>query len=200
MTNELTQRQKKVLDYITRQVDGAGMPPTIREIGAQFSISIGTVQGYLRALEKKGVIKKAKERARGLMISARKSIGAKIRLPILGRVAAGNPLEAISDIEDYLSVDEHIAKQANFVLRVKGDSMMPEMREGDLVLVKTAKTADSGDVIIAYLEDDGEATVKRLRKRGAHAYLEPANPKYSPIMDKPFSVVGKVTSLIRTFA
>lgn len=199
MTDTLTDRQQNILDFISEQIQDAGYPPTIREIGKKFSISIGAVQGHIEALERKGVLKKAKDHARGLIIAARREVAGKIGLPILGRVVAGVPLEAISNVEDYLSVDESIAKQANFVLRVKGDSMFPEFREGDLVLVKNTEAANNGDVVIAYLEDEAEATVKRLRRKGKDIFLEAANPKYLPIRDRSFTVIGRVTSLIRTF-
>lgn len=194
---ELTPPQRRVLDFIEGQVRRSGIPPTVREIARRLSVSIGTVQGHLSTLERKGVIEKTPETARGLAVAARRDDRKKLRLPVLGRVPAGVPIEAISNVEDYLSVDEAIARRANFVLRVKGDSMLPDIREGDLVLVQTTPMADNGDVVIAYV-DDGEATVKRLRKAEREMYLEAANPAYPPIK-KRFTIVGKVTSLIRTF-
>jgi repressor LexA len=122
----------------------------------------------------------------------------KLRLPILGRVPAGQPLEAIADVEDYLAVDEAIAKSANFALRVKGDSMFPEINDGDVVLVQSTNVAQNGDVVVATV-DDNEATVKRLRRVGGDVYLQPANPAYPIIRGKDINVVGRVTSLIRTF-
>lgn len=198
MNNNLTPKQNKVYLFIARRIDSLGFPPTIREMAEHFSCNIGTIQAYLRALEKKGAIKKLKEQARGIMIVGKK-LKDQFRIPILGRVVAGVPLEAISDTEDYLSVDESIAKQANFALRVRGDSMAPEFHEGDLVLVKHTPQADNGDVVIALLEDEGAATVKRLRKKGKEMILEATNPRYAPIVGRPFTVIGKVTSLIRTF-
>ncbi len=197
MNKPLTKRQKNVLSYITKQIQQKGIPPTIREIGAHFSLSIGAIQDHLKNLEKKGVLKKTKERARALMVSVKKDINEKIRLPILGSVKAGIPIEAISNVEDYLSVDEAIAKQANFVLRVKGDSMEPELHENDMVLVKITETARNGDVVVAYTQDH-EATVKKFRSNGRQIYLEASNPEYPPIK-KDFSIAGKVTSLIRTY-
>jgi repressor LexA len=199
MKSALTPRQQRVYDFIAREIQSRGLPPTVREIARQFSLSVGAVQGYLRALEMKGSITRAKERARGLFLTVKAELAPKLRLPILGRVPAGVPLEAITDIEDYLSVDESIAKQANFALRVRGDSMTPAIYDGDLVLVKYTRQANNGDIVIAFLEDEGEATVKTLRKDGSDLFLEAINPRYRPIKDRPFEIVGKVTSLIRTF-
>jgi repressor LexA len=199
MTDELTKSQQRVFDVIADKIQKTGLPPTIREIAERLSVSIGAVQDHLDALEKKGVLKRVKDRARGLLIAGRRDVGQKVSLPILGRVPAGLPLEAISNVEDYLSIDESIAKQANFVLRIKGDSMSPEIHDGDLALVKTTQVAENGDIVVAMLQDDGEATVKTLRRKGRDIFLEAINPSYAPIQGRPFTIVGKVTSLIRTF-
>ncbi|MGQ0644033.1 MAG: transcriptional repressor LexA [Elusimicrobiota bacterium] len=191
-----TPAQAKIFDFVARQVRREGLPPTVREIAAAFKVSIGTVQDHLAALERKGLLNKAPEKARGLLIPLKSDAARQRRLPILGRVPAGNPIEAISDVADYLSVDEEIAKRANFALRVKGDSMHPRIEDGDMVLVRITPTAQDGDIVVAYFQEEGEATVKLFRRKGADPYLEPINPKYSPIT-KPFSILGTVTSLIR---
>lgn len=169
----------------------------MREIAGHFDIFPKAVQDHLAALEKKGVLHRAKDRARGLIMEAR-GVVQKLRIPILGRVPAGQPLEAIADVEDYLAVDEAIAKSANFALRVKGDSMFPEINDGDVVLVQSTNVAQNGDVVVATV-DDNEATVKRLRRVGGDVYLQPANSAYPIIRGKDITVVGRVTSLIRTF-
>lgn len=195
--DQLTERQKEVYGFIVQQIRKTGIPPTVREIAAHFKVFPKAIQDHLTALQKKGVLRRAKERARGLMVAARQTVNSKIQLPILGRVPAGLPLEAISEVEDYLAVDEAIAKRANFVLRVKGDSMSPHILDGDLVLVQSTAVANSGDIVVATM-DDGEATVKRLRHGGKDTFLEPINPAY-PILRGHITVIGKVTSLIRTF-
>ena len=195
---DLTPKQQRVLDFIAGRIQDRGIPPTIREIAKHFSVFPRAIQDHLAALKRKGVLQRTKEHTRGLIVAARKDVGDKIRLPILGRVPAGLPVEAISNVEDYISVDEAIAKRANFVLKVKGDSMSPEIREGDMVLVQSAQTAENGEIVVACV-DDGDATVKKLRKTGREVYLEAINPAYSPIRGKPITVVGKVTSLIRPY-
>ncbi|HMU74524.1 MAG TPA: transcriptional repressor LexA [Elusimicrobiota bacterium] len=195
--DNLTSRQQEIYNFIASEIQTAGLPPTVREIAGHFDIFPKAVQDHLAALEKKGVLRRAKDRARGLIMEARGAVQ-KLRLPILGRVPAGQPLEAIADVEDYLAVDEAIAKSANFALRVKGDSMFPEINDGDVVLVQSTNVAQNGDVVVATV-DDNEATVKRLRRVGGDVYLQPANPAYPIIRGKDITVVGRVTSLIRTF-
>lgn len=195
--DNLTSRQQEIYNFIASEIQTAGLPPTVREIAGHFDIFPKAVQDHLAALEKKGVLRRAKDRARGLIMEARGAVQ-KLRLPILGRVPAGQPLEAIADVEDYLAVDEAIAKSANFALRVKGDSMFPEINDGDVVLVQSTNVAQNGDVVVATV-DDNEATVKRLRRVGGDVYLQPANPAYPIIRGKDITVVGRVTSLLRTF-
>ncbi|MBK8871010.1 MAG: transcriptional repressor LexA [Elusimicrobia bacterium] len=193
----LTERQKEIYSFIVRQIHKSGIPPTVREIAGHFKVFPKAIQDHLAALEKKGVLRRAKDRARGLMVAARQSLENKVSLPILGRVPAGLPLEAISEVEDYLAVDEAMAKRANFVLRVKGDSMSPHILDGDMVLVQNTPVANNGDIVVATVDGD-EATVKRLRHGGRETFLEPINPAY-PILRGRIAVIGKVTSLIRTF-
>ncbi|MBI4396747.1 MAG: repressor LexA [Elusimicrobia bacterium] len=193
----LTHKQQRIYDFIEEQIERTGLPPTFREIALRFAISVRAVQDHVAALEKKGSVKRAKERARGILIAAHQNSGVKVRLPILGSVPAGRPVEAIAQAEDFLSINEDIAKRANFVLRVKGDSMFPKIEDGDLVLVRSAQTAEDGEIVVAYFQEDGEVTVKKLRKRSRRVYLEAINPAYPPIGEKPFSIVGTVTSLIR---
>jgi repressor LexA len=195
--DNLTSRQQEIYNFIASEIQTAGIPPTVREIAGHFDIFPKAVQDHLAALEKKGVLHRAKDRARGLIMEARGALQ-KIRIPILGRVPAGQPLEAIADVEDYLAVDEAIAKSANFALRVKGDSMFPEINDGDVVLVQSTSVAQNGEVVVATV-DDNEATVKRLRRAGGDVYLQPANPAYPIIRGKDITIVGRVTSLIRTF-
>ena len=108
------------------------------------------------------------------------------------------PVEAIAQSDDYFSMDESIAKRANFALRVKGDSMFPTLWEGDLILVQFAPTAENGEIVVASVDGD-DATVKKLRKTAREIYLEAVNPAYPPIRGRTIAVVGRVTSLIRPF-
>jgi repressor LexA len=196
--DQLTSRQKEIYTFIVNQIEKSGIPPTVREIAKHFKVFPKAVQDHIAALERKGVLRRAKDTARGLMLGARRLMEAQARLPILGRVSAGVPLEAIAEVEDYLAVDEAIAKRANFVLRVKGDSMSPELADGDMVLVQNTSVAEDRAIVVAAVDDE-EATVKRLRRVGREIFLEPINPAYPLIRGRRISVIGKVTSLIRTY-
>lgn len=196
--DQLTARQKEIYSFIVSQIEKSGIPPTVREIAKRFDVFPKAIQDHISALERKGVLRRAKDTARGLLLGARQLVESQVRLPILGRVSAGIPLEAIAEVEDYLAVDEAIAKRANFVLRVKGDSMSPELADGDMVLVQNTTVAEDRAIVVAAV-DDGEATVKRLRRVGREIFLEPINPAYPLIRGRKISVVGKVTSLIRTY-
>jgi len=186
----LTDRQKTLLDFIARRSRETGVPPSLREIAAHFSITAGGLQKQVRALLAKGALKRLKDRiARGLQVVEEAG------LPVLGRVPAGPPSEALEDAEGRLDLRE---LKADYLLRVKGESMAPELKPGDLVLVVQAPDAQDGDLVIAHV-DGAEATLKRLRRRGGKAWLEAANPAYPPGR-KPFRGGGKVVGLLRDYA
>jgi repressor LexA len=195
---DLTDRQRQVLDFVSGSIRKKGVPPTIREIGKHLSVFPRAVQDHLAALERKGLLKRIKDQARGLVMAGREAVEEGVRLPILGSVPAGMPAEAIPQTDDYFSVDESIAKKANFALRVKGDSMFPTLWDGDLVLVQFTPTAENGEIVVASVDGD-EATVKKLRKTEREAFLEPINPAYPAIRGEDIVIVGRVTSLIRPF-
>ncbi|MBI5243805.1 MAG: repressor LexA [Elusimicrobia bacterium] len=193
----LTRKQQQVLDFIAKAIEG-GCPPTLREIADHFGLGITTIQDHVIALESKGVLDRQKDKARSFRIVGRPEPGSHVRLPVVGHVRAGVPVEAIEDVEQYLLLDRSVAGGADFILRVQGDSMEPEMREGDLALVKQATMAESGEPVIVHVGND-EATVKCFRRRGREAWLEATNSRYSPIKGRPFKIVGKVIGLVRTY-
>lgn len=203
---ELTLLQKRVLDHIVRAT-GNGQPPTIREIGAAFGWrSTGTVRDHLRALVAKGALRWDHGRARGLVPTRP---GSRLHdpgtpdpgpgIPLLGRVAAGRPLFAEENREGIL--DLHAATGSGrpglFALRVQGDSMRDAgILDGDAVVVRKQESARPGEIVVALV--DGEATVKRLRREGRRAFLDPANPAYKPIpVEGETRVVGRVVGVWR---
>lgn len=194
----LTRRQSQALDFIARHIEDRGYPPSVREVASRLSVAIGTAQDHIAALEAKGVLRRDGDAARALQVVAARGAPAASHLPLLGRVPAGTPVEALENLENHVSVDRDLARGADYALRVKGDSMTPEVLEGDLVLVKQAAEASNGDLVIAFVREEGEATVKRLRRRGREAWLEPANPRHRPIKAS-FRVIGKVTGLLRGY-
>lgn len=194
---ELTKKQERVLEFIRSQIKKAGAPPTIREIGAKFGFnSTGTVRDYLNALEKKGCIKLGERKSRCIELIKSVTQG----IPILGRVAAGEPNLAVEDIEGYIDLEEfqpHLTSEV-FALRVKGESMIEAgINEGDLVIVRRQSTALSGEIVVALINSD-EATVKYIKKKDAKIYLEPANKNYPSIFEE-FTIIGKVIAVFRKY-
>ncbi len=191
-------KQREVLKFIYKAIKADHRPPTIREIAAHFGFSsTGTVRDYLRALINKGYIKVAANKSRAIELIRE----ALFSFPILGRVHAGLPNLAVEEIEGYLNLDSLVfSDESTFALRVKGDSMTGAgIMPNDLVLVRKQNVAQTGETIVALIND--EATVKNLGRRDGDYYLEPANPDYSPIkFDSNVSIVGKVISVVRRFS
>ncbi|MFC1462433.1 transcriptional repressor LexA [Verrucomicrobiota bacterium] len=202
---KLTQRQRKILDWILRFVRRNNMPPTVREIGAAFEISSAGVFGHLRALEKKGYLKRGKLGARSIELMPQSAheggyfdSSYSARIPVVGRIAAGTPLFAEENIDGLLCVDRKLMRGSGkfFALRVKGDSMIEDgIFDGDLVIVHKQSTAHNGDVVVALMED--EATLKRFYHEGRRIRLQPANAGMNPIYTKNVTIQGVVTGLIR---
>ncbi len=199
MTNKplLTSKQRDVLKFIYQSIRADNRPPTIREIAGHFGFSsTGTVRDHLSALVEKGYIKISANKSRAIEL-VREAL---FSFPILGRVQAGLPTMAVEEIEGYLKLDSLVfSDDDTFALRVKGDSMINAgIMPDDLVLVRRQNIAQTGETIVALIQD--EATVKNLGRRGNDYYLEPANPKYTPIrVDEQVSIIGKVISVVRRF-
>lgn len=194
---KLTDKQKKVLKFIYRSIRQQKLPPTIREIAEEFSFSsTGTVRDYLKALVSKGYIKITANKSRAIELVS----DALFSVPILGKVQAGLPSLAVEEIEGYLNLDSLMfSDDSTFALRVRGDSMVEAgIMPDDLVLVKKQNVAQTGETIVALIEE--EATVKNLGKKQGRYFLEPANPNYQPIpVDEHVSIIGKVISVVRKY-
>ncbi len=193
---ELTSKQQEVLMYIRKMIR-EGLPPTIREIAAEFGFSsTGTVRDYLTALCKKGYILLEEKKARAIELTEK----AMLTIPILGYVPAGVPVLAIENVEDYFNVDKLFAqKDELFFLRVQGDSMIDAgIMPDDLVLVKKQPCAQDRDIVVCRV--DGEVTVKILRNRENKFFLEPANKNYSIIsLNERSQIIGKVITAVRKY-
>ncbi len=200
MSRSLTPRQISILDFIAAAARENGAPPSRREIAAHFGITAGGLQKQIKALEAKGALRLPEGRAaRGLRIVGSQAESAQVRLPLVGTVRAGVPVEAFESVESHLVFDPAVAGAADFALRVRGDSMEPDMRDGDLALVQRTSQASSGETVIA-LVDEGEATVKLFRRKGEDVWLEALNARYQPIRGRPFEIVGRVLGLVRSFS
>jgi repressor LexA len=196
---ELTPRQRQVLDFVTGCLDRHGYPPTLREIAAHLGIrgTLGAAK-HLDALERKGLIRKSPGSSRGLALTGRGAPA--VSLPVVGTVRAGAPQPALEEIEGYFAVDPEHRRGGAFFLRVKGDSMIGVgILEGDLALIRPQPTAANGEVVVALL--DGEATLKRFFREPDHIRLQPENPALEPIVVRPgdgeVMLVGKVVGLYR---
>ena len=197
--NDLTPRQRQVLQFITSFSDMSGYPPSQREIAAHLNVS-GTlpVMKHLDALERKGYLKRENV-SRGIALTTPHSRSTS--LPIVGTVRAGQLSTAIEDIQGYFSVDHMAVKGADcFFLRISGDSMINAgILDGDLALVRPQATAENKDIVVAML--DGEATVKWFYKEHDHIRLQPANPDMKPIIicpeDGDVTIVGRVIGIYR---
>lgn len=208
----LTERQEEILEFISRFVEKNRIPPSIREIQEHFGFeSTNAVADHLAQLEKKGRLRRRPGISRGIeILSAPVSFHPNVvNVPLLGHIAAGNPILAEENIEGYLHLDRTLIRgDGHFLLRVKGDSMKEAgIHDRDLVLVKKEDRAESGDIVAAYL--GGEATVKYFwpSRRGGVTppiQLKPANPAYSPIRITKekypdFRILGKVRAVLRIF-
>jgi len=204
MKNDLTEKQRQILEFILEFIEERGAPPTLREITERFEMSSpASAQGHLEALEKKGYIRRRVFSARGIepiWERIKKLFWQRQGIPLVGRVAAGKPILAEENVEDVLTLESIFTKDENlFALRVQGDSMIEAgIFENDILIVRQQSIANIGDIVVAIVGDEG--TVKRLSRVGDKMLLEPANPKYPPIMAEDARIVGKVIGVVRDMA
>jgi len=198
----LTARQKEIYDFLLKSIREKGYAPSIPEIGAKFKIvSTNGVSDHLKALEKKGYIRRVGKRAIEFLSALGKPMLTAIReIPILGRVPAGKPFLSEENIEGLLTITNDMGSGKLFALQVKGDSMIDAgILDGDRVIVKQQGTAENGEIVCALIE--GEATLKRFYKKNGVITLKAENEKYAPITvaGGEFRIVGRVVGLMRKF-
>jgi repressor LexA len=205
---DLTKRQQEIFDFIRKYSAKYGYPPTVRDIGKAVGLaSSSTVHAHLSNLEKVGLLRRDPSKPRAIELldravgSAVESVRGIVRsdgIPVLGTVAAGAPILAEENIEDYVSVPAVAGgDEGEFVLRVRGDSMKEAgILEGDMVVVHPQDTARDGDVVVALLGE--EATVKRFFRESDHIRLQPENAAMEPIRSKEVRILGRVVGLLRS--
>jgi len=199
----LTAKQQRVLDVIRTAMRAKGQPPTVREIGKEIGVlSSCTVQRHLDALEKKGFIRRDRYKYRSIELadSPIPPFVRAVNVPILGHIAAGQPILADENIEDTFPLPMDVVGETDsvFMLRVRGDSMIDAgIHDGDLVAIREQKVANTGEIVAAMIE--GEATVKKFYKEGRKIKLVAANPAYAPIITDDCQIIGKVIMSIRQF-
>jgi repressor LexA len=200
MTVDLTKRQKEIFDFIRNYASKTGYPPTVREIGKAVGLhSSSTVHAHLANLEKVGLLRRdpTKPRAIELLVGRAKRAVQASSVPVVGEVAAGEPVLAEENIEEYLELPSVIGgDEGDFILQVKGDSMKDAgIIDGDFVVVQQSSSARNGQIVVALLED--EATVKRFFREKDRVRLQPANKDYKPIRTRDAQVVGRVVGVFR---
>lgn len=200
--DELTPRQRRILGFITETARERGYPPTVREIGEAVGLtSSSSVHAQLANLERKGLLRKDPTKPRAIVAEPASPRPGGIVVPLLGRIAAGAPLLAEEDVEEYLTVPVGFADGVDhFALRVEGDSMiMAGILDRDIVVVRRQDDADEGDIVAALLPGpaEEEATVKRLHREGARVVLVPENPTMEAFEMTQGRLLGKVVAVLR---
>lgn len=202
MLDDLTPRQRQILEFIKEEVQKKGYPPSVREIGHAVGLSSSsTVHGHLGKLEEKGYIRRDPTKPRALEVVglSGQSRPELVYAPVVGRVTAGAPIMAVENIEGYFPLPKNFTGHGDmFLLQVQGDSMLQAgILNGDYVVVRQQPDASNGEIVVALLGE--EATVKRFFKENGHVRLQPENDAYEPILSTDISVLGKVVGVYRMF-
>jgi repressor LexA len=206
---DLTKRQQEIFDFIKRYSAKYGYPPTVRDIGKAVGLaSSSTVHAHLANLEKIGLLRRDPTKPRALELLDRAAAGVQAGvqtflqpgLPLVGQVAAGQPIVAEENIEEYIQTPQFAGgEDGEFLLRVRGDSMVDAgIIEGDLVVVRSQDHAQDGDIVVALVGE--EATVKRFFQESDHVRLQPENASMEPIRSRDVRVLGKVVGLMRNIS
>jgi repressor LexA len=204
----VTERQRAILEFLNEYVDEHGYPPTVREIAEAVGLrSPSTVHAHLAQLERAGVLKRDPTKPRAIELTDRRRLGGSgdaelRRLPLVGQIAAGGPLLAEQNVEDEIGVPEPLADGADFLLRIKGDSMVNAgILDGDTVVVQRRQDARNGEIVVALAGDDetaDEATVKRFFRENGRIRLQPENSALEPLYPDHVRILGKVTGVFRS--
>jgi repressor LexA len=208
----LTARQQEIWQFLVEYTDGHGYPPTVREIGEAVGLaSPSTVHAHLANLERAGLLRRDPTKPRALELIGHRTVAASVasvgvddvpRLPLLGQIAAGSPLLAEENVEERIAVPEPLGRSADFLLTVRGDSMIDAgILDGDYVIVRRQQDATNGDIVVALVgEDEGadEATVKTFYRDAGRVRLQPENSALEPIYADHVQVLGKVVGVFRS--
>ena len=199
----VTARQRQVFQFISRYIEVHKQPPTIAEIGRHFKMSSSaSVHNIISALEREGLITKIPNVSRGIEIVKQETTTDEYEIPLLGRVAAGQPIEAILSHETISVPRDMSGRGRMYALRVRGDSMIEEnIQDDDIIIVSAQQTAENGQVVVALI-DGNYATVKKFYREAEFIRLEPANPQFKPIFIKTperIQIQGIVRGLIRKY-
>lgn len=201
MANELTEKQRVIFDYMKSIISDTGFPPTVREVADRFEMTAKGAYDHIKAIEKKGFIKcgQNKSRAIEILVEKESQSSSSVSVPVLGSIAAGMPILAEENIEEYIDFPKQFVRGSQcFALRVRGDSMIDAgIFDGDFALIRVQNSAENGEIVAALL--DGEATLKRFSYKGSDVRLLPANEKYKPIVPETLTILGKLAGLFRAY-
>ena len=187
--------QKAILEFIKNYSASHAFPPTVREIAKALRLAVSTVHEHLARLRERGILRHEKGRSRGLWFSGRREA---VELPIIGQIAAGQPVLAVEEVKDWVSVPKDFSGGGDFVVQVKGDSMTEAgINDGDYVVIRQQSSASEGDIVAALLED--EVTLKKFYKKVDYILLKPANPRYEDIKQRDVKILGKLVGLFRKY-
>jgi repressor LexA len=198
---DLTKRQKEIFDFVRKYADKTGYPPTVREIGKAVGLhSSSTVHAHLSNLEKIGLLRRDPSKPRAIELlfdKAKKTVLPEKGLPLVGQVAAGEPILAEENVEEYIEVPDVIGgEEGDYILQVRGESMKNAgIFEGDYVVVRPTDDAAEGEIVVALIGE--EATVKRFYREADHIRLQPENETMEPIRTKDAKILGKVVGVLR---
>lgn len=197
---QLVKKEKEVYEFIKEQIETEGYPPSVREICTAVGLSSpSTVQRYINSLEEKGFIVKGGSKKRAITLPKQENEVEVLPVPVVGTVAAGQPILAEENITEYFPIPMQYAKNTDmFMLKVRGDSMINVgILDGDFVIVESTEIARNGEIVVALLEDS--ATVKTFYRESDHIRLQPENDALEPIISKDVKILGKVSGVFRKY-
>lgn len=200
---ELTARQKEVLSFIAEYIGAHSYPPTIRDVAEYFSISVKGAHDHVTALKRKGVLKQTDKRSRTMEVvktgDDREPAGF-VEIPILGTVAAGQPILSEENWDGSIKVDQSLLKKnkSYFAVKVRGDSMTGAgIMDGDTAVIEKQNIVKNGDIAVAVVDD--AVTLKRFYRESSRIRLEPENPEYSPIYTRNVRILGRLAQIVRLY-
>ena len=202
MAKELTDRQEEIFGFIRNRIHDTGIPPTVREIGDSFGITVKGAYDHLKAIEKKGFLRCEQNKSRSIELLVDVD-GARspqtVAVPLVGTIAAGSPIVAEENITDYLDFPKSLLGRGEyFALKIRGDSMTGAgIEDGDIAVILKQNVARDGEIVAALLEN--EATLKRFKKTQGAVHLVAENPVYKPIVSKDVRILGVLSAIFRNY-
>lgn len=188
--------QKAILEFVRGYTSAHNYPPTVREIAGSLDLAVSTVHEHLSHLRSKGLLRHEPGRSRSLCFSGKPEV---VELPFIGEIAAGRPVLAVEELKDWIPLPKDFIRGGDFVIRVKGNSMMGEgIHDGDHVVIHKQPAAQDGEIVAALIEE--EVTLKKFYKKKDHILLKAANPHYEDLKFKQVKILGKVVGLLRRYS